>query len=311
MFTEGELRERVRADELRRRVARAILGIQPSQRIPTIRQMAARFGASIGATQETLAKLEAEGAVAIDRRGRLGAVLRSRSVGALWAAAEGVPLVVSLPLPNTPRTEGIATGIKSLLSAADVEVYLVFSRGSRHRLAALRQGRCHLVVLSALAARELCGSGERILLELPAPSFVREHRVYYADPTEGVEGPPRVVIDRDSLDFQLLTELEFEGTGARFVPASYMEFPRLMAEREADAVIWDVEEAEARMPHFVRSRSLSARVVDRIGDSDLRAAFIARSDAASVHDVAEACLDPGALMRIHGEVVGHTRVPSY
>ena len=311
MFTGGELRERMRSDELRRRVAGTLLGIEPGQRLPTIRQLASRHRASIGATQETLARLEAEGGVAIDRRGRLGATLRSRSIGALWAAAEGVPLIVSLPLPNTPRTEGLATAIKSLLTHAGVEVYLVFSRGSRHRLVELRQGRCHLVVLSALAARELCGSGERVLLELPAPSFVREHRVYYADRAEGMNGPPRVVIDRDSLDFQRLTELEFEGTGARFVPASYMEFPRLMAEREADAVIWDVEEAEARMPRFVRSRSLSARVVAQIGDSDLRTAFIARTEDTSVQLVAKACLDPAALMRIHGQVVEHKRVPSY
>ena len=197
MFTGGELRERMRSDELRRRVAGTLLGIEPGQRLPTIRQLASRHRASIGATQETLARLEAEGGVAIDRRGRLGATLRSRSIGALWAAAEGVPLIVSLPLPNTPRTEGLATAIKSLLTDAGVEVYLVFSRGSRHRLVELRQGRCHLVVLSALAARELCGSGERVLLELPAPSFVREHRVYYADRAEGMNGPPRVVIDRD------------------------------------------------------------------------------------------------------------------
>jgi hypothetical protein len=52
-------------------------------------------------------------------------------------------------------------------------------------------------------------------------------------------------------------------------------------------------------------------VVDRIGDSDLRTAFLARSDAAPVHDVAMACLEPSEMMRIHGEVVGHSRVPSY
>jgi hypothetical protein len=76
-------------------------------------------------------------------------------------------------------------------------------------------------------------------------------------------------------------------------------------------VIWDVEEAEARMPPFVRSRSLSARVVAQIGDSDLRTAFIARAQETSVHLVAKACLDPAALMRIHGQVVDHKRVPSY
>jgi len=313
MFTEGEFRERVRADELRRRLARTLLGVDPGQRLPTVRDLAAGHGASIGATQGTLAQFEAEGTVSVDRRGRLGSTLVRRSIGQLWQAAEDVPLVLSLPLPLTRRTEGLATGIKALFRQAGVEAYLTFTRGGRHRLMELRQGRCHVAVMSALAARELMGPRESELLELPAGSFVLEHRVYFVDDGVCVEDSDglRVVIDRDSLDFQRLSELEFEGSSVTFVPASYMEAPLLLSQRKADAVIWDAEEAEARMPAGIHDRALSPRVVDRVGDTNLRAAFVGRSADDSVARTVRASLSPETLIGIQREVLASARLPSY
>ena len=310
MPTDDVTRERVRADELRRRMARTLLEIGPGDRLPTVRDLAARHGASVGATQEALARFEVDGAIEVDRQGRESTLVR-RALGDLWSAAEGGPLILALPLPSTRRIEGLATAIKAQLADAGVESYLVFIRGSRQRVLALRQQRCHGVVMSALAAKELCGPNEEVVLELPAGSFVKEHRVYLAGGDATTDGPVRVVMDRDSLDFQLLTELEFRDRGATFVPATYMQFPRLIAERRADAVIWDVEEAESRMPSFVHDRELSPSVLDKIGDSNLRAAFVVRRSDTSVRRILSACIDPATVMKVQGEVVQTRRVPEY
>lgn len=306
----GEPIGRIRGDDLRRNVARVLLTLDPGQRLPTVRVLAARFGASVGAVQEALARLEAEGAVEVDRRGR-GGVLMSLSPGQLWAAAEGSPLIISLPLPSTRRIEGLATAVKAQLTAAGVEAFMIFSRGSRHRMIELRQQRCHVAVMSALAAAELCEAGEEAVAVLPTLSFVKEHRVYVADGGAGGAESLRVVMDRDSLDFQLLTELEFRDSQATYVPATYMEFPRLIAERRADAVIWDVEEAESRMPSFVRDRPLSARALEQIGDSDLRAAFVARRTDTSVRRLLHLCLDTPKLMHVQAEVIEGRYLPAY
>ena len=63
----------------------------------------------------------------------------------------------SLPLASSPRYEALATAIKQLLTKAGLEVFLIFVRGSRQRLQAVRDGRCHLTVMSSFAAAELCG----------------------------------------------------------------------------------------------------------------------------------------------------------
>ena len=234
-----------------------------------------------------------------------------RALGDLWSAAEGGPLIIALPLPSTQRIEGLATALKAQLADSGVESYLVFIRGSLQRMLALRQQRCHGAVMSALAAKELCSPDEAIFLELPVGSFVKEHRVYLAGGVAVTDRPPRVVMDRDSLDFQFLTDLEFRESGATFVPATYMQFPRLIAEHRADAVIWDVEEAATRMPPGVRDRKLSASVLDKIGDSNLRAAFVARAADWSTRLVLSAALSPTTVMEIQGEVVRAQRLPEY
>ncbi len=301
---------RVRGEDLRRGIARILLHVDPGQRLPTVRDLAARFGVSIGAAQEALVRLESDGAIAVDRRGR-GAILLDRSPGQLWSIAEASPLIISLPLPSTTRIEGLATAVKAQLAASGVEAFMIFSRGSRNRLVELRQQRCHAAVMSALAATELCGPGEEAVLELPPFSFVREHRVYFVDGDRPSGEPLRVAVDRDSLDFQLLTELEFRDSGATFVSATYMESPRLLEERRAEAVVWDVEEGKARMPSFVRDRPLSKHVLDQIGTSDLSAAFVTRRSDASVRRLFQICLDVDALMRLQDEVMAGRHLPAY
>jgi len=93
-----------RADRLRRDVALILIRTEEGSPLPPIRQLASRFGASVGATQMAMARLVDEGSVEIDSRPGRGAVLTHKSVGALFAAIHDGPLLVALPLPSTELT---------------------------------------------------------------------------------------------------------------------------------------------------------------------------------------------------------------
>ncbi len=153
---------------------------EPPSRVPTVRQLVREHRSSLASIHAAITRLEEGGAIQLERRGRLGAFLVSRSIGVLWAAAEGGPLVVSLPLASSQRYEALATAIKQLLTKVGLEVFLIFVRGSRQRLQAVREGRCHLAVMSSFAAAELCGPEERVILELAPNSYNTGHRVFYA-----------------------------------------------------------------------------------------------------------------------------------
>ena len=301
-----------RAVDLRQQIAALLMTtVAPGERLPTVRALAERLGASIGTVQGVLARLERDGAIEVARRGRRGAYLDRRSLEHLWAAAESEPLILSLPLPLTPRVNGLATAIRALLSEAGVPAYLSFVRGSRRRLEELRHDRCRVAVMSALAADER-SADEAIAQELPPQSYVIEHRVYLRPDVASLERPLRVVFDRDSADFQRITELEFAGQGAEFVPATYMQFARLMNEGRVDGAVWDADEAlAAHLPAFMTERPLSAAVRKSLADRNSRASFVVRSDDAVAHHVVTTVLRPPALLAIQQEVIAGTRVPEY
>ncbi len=299
-----------RAERLRRDVALVLIRTEEGGALPPIRQLASRFGASVGATQMAIARLVEEGTVEVDSRPGRGAILLHKSVGGLFAAIHEGPLLVALPLPSTERINGLATAIKSSLTARGVEAYMVFIRGSRHRIAALSQDRCHIAVLSRLAARELTGPAYDILLTLPPGSYVLEHRVFYVpEPSSGRR--LRIAIDPSSRDFERLTELEFAGIDVELVPLNYLRSVRAMADGTIDAAILDSEDALMHFPPGLANRSLSERVRSELGGANLQASFVGRAGNAVIREIVASCLVPAEILRIQEDVIAGRRPPEY
>ena len=288
--------------------------LEEGARLPTVRALAAEYGASLASVQAGLARLEADGAIVVVRRGRLGAYLSRKSLQGLWSAAEGAPLILALPLPSNLRGQGLATGIKTVLEETGVDTFLMFIRGSRNRLRSLREGRCHIVVMSGLAAEISRDPGLR-LTHLPTQTFAEERRVFLhrpdPDSSEPEQRPLRVVIDSESADLQRITELEFAGQNVEFVEAVYMQSVALIENGQADAAVWDLDETTRRLPPHVISRPLSDHVRQVIGDSDTRVAFVTRADDTPAQVIVERCLKPERVVSIQQQVLAGQLVPRY
>jgi hypothetical protein len=314
VFVLGEQSSAIRAEDLRRRLARGLLERSVGDRLPTVRVLAAQHRAGLASVQLALSRLEEDGAVSIVRRGRLGAYLAAKSLPGLWAAAEGSPFILALPLPSNLRGQGLATAIKTLLEEAGIDTFMTFVRGSRNRLRALREARCHVVVMSSLAASISQGPGVRIR-ELPPQTFAEERRVFYVGGEPGSTQDPgrrlRAVIDRDSADLQRLTELEFADQDVEFSPAVYMQSVRLIETGQADAAVWDLDETTRRLPPHVASRPLSPRVRAVVGDKDTRAAFVTRADDTPAQVVVDQVLLADRIVEIQQRVLTGELVPGY
>jgi hypothetical protein len=300
-----------RADRLRRDVALILIRTQEGAPLPPIRSLASRFGSSVGATQMAMARLVDEGVVQIDSRPGRGAILLHKNVGGLFAAIQQGPLLVALPLPSTERINGLATAIKSSLTSRGVEAYMVFIRGSRHRIAALSQERCQIAVVSRLAARELTGPAFDLLLTLQAGSFVFEHRVFYVREAPISGRRLRVAIDPSSRDFERLTELEFADVDVELVPLNYLRSVRAMADGTIDAAILDSEDALMHFPPGLAHRSLSERVRTELAGANLEAAFVGRAGNEVVREIVATCFVPAEIQRIQDDVIAGRRPPEY
>jgi hypothetical protein len=283
---------------------------EPPSRLPTIRELAHEHRASLSSIHAAIGRLEEAGAIQIETRGRLGAFMVERSVGRLWAIAENGPLVISLPLASSARYEALATALKQLLSAAGLEVFLIFVRGSRQRLQAVREGRCHLTVMSRFAASELCGPEDSVVVELAPDSYNTGHRVFYRAGNPDPH-PVRVIVDRHSADQQLLTALEFTGPDVTLVPAMPAQIARLLANGGADAAVWTVDEMEAGRPAGILDRPLQPAVRQKIGDRMTRAVVVGRAVDAALMRAVTAPVQSAAVAQIQLDVMAGRVVPEY
>jgi DNA-binding transcriptional regulator YhcF (GntR family) len=311
MFETSERRRAPAVADIVPTLARQFLAeLDLGSRLPTVRALAREHHSSNSSVHAAISKLEQGGAISIETRGRAGAFLLQRSIDRLWAMTKTGPLVIALPLASSPRYEALATAIKQMMTNGGLDVILMFVRGSRQRLQAVHEGRCHLAAMSSFAASELCDSSDAIVMEMLPNSYNTGHRVFYT-PGGNNAHPVRVVVDRHSADQQLLTALEFVDREVVTLPAMTGQIARLLESGQADAAVWTIDEMQTRWPAGVLDRPLSPAVRERIGDRDTRAVLVGKSADASVLRAVCAALDAEQIERIQQDVIAGRTVPEY
>lgn len=297
--------------ELDKGLAGFILSLKVGDKLPSTRTFAELMDASLGSISSSLNYLEEVGAVTIQRRGRLGSYLENKSLGILWNIVENGPLVIAQTLPSFKKCEGLATAIYSMLRNNGVEVYFNFIRGSINRMNALRSGQCHAAIMSELAADELIGSKEEVLLRLPPQTFVTGHNVFY----RGIKGkssePMRVGVDNASFDVKYLTELEFDGREVEYHQMSFVQIDSHLQESAVDAAISDLDHQALQNSDEISSRPLSPEVQAKLGERNSSAAVVIRKDSNTTRIVLSEILDTDEIVRTQQLVVDGKLVPRY
>lgn len=305
------MRDSVSIEELESRLAQYLMQVERGERLQTVRELVKLYNASTGAVSKAMNSLEDAGAVTIDKRGHLGSFLKARSMGQLWLFAEREPMVIAFPLVANSRVEGLATGLKKQIREVDIDVYFIFIRGSRTRLQALKEGRCHIAVMSNFAANDLCDTTETIVLKLPPSSYVASHQVFYSPGQPAPDKRLRVAIDRRSFDIERLTELEFPDNDVELVSAPFMQLHRVLERGDADAGIWSIDDMHPHLNDRILFRPLSEDVQKQVNGSDTSAVLVARSDRETVRTVIETVVSVDKVLEVQKQVLDGKMVPEY
>lgn len=279
--------------------------------MPSIQKLSASTGMSVGAISTALNGLQDLGAVDIQKRGHIGSYLTEISVSKLWNLLDQGPLVIALTLPMHSRFEGLATGLKIGFEKAGIEAYLIFIRGSRTRLKALHDNRCHAVVMSGLAAEEQLGAENEILFSLPPTTWLSGYSVFYRKQPPEPGRPLRVAVDLQSYDHRRLMELEFRDQSIEICPISYIQISQLLKSGEVDATIWNTDQIESFINPEIDHRPLSPHVMEFAGQKSVSATFVGRKSNAVVRAVLETSINPTELMEIQQKVVDGKMIPEY
>lgn len=301
-------------DDLQICLAEYLIQLQEGERLPSIRELAASTRMSMGSVSTVINNLQDMGAVAIQKRGHLGSELVSLSLGKLWNVIEQGPLVIAMTLPMHARFEGLATGLKRVFEKAGIETYFIFIRASQTRLKALKEKRCHVTLMSGLAADELCGKEFETLLRLPATSWISGYCTFFRSPLPVTGRPLRIAVDPDSFDHKYLSELEFAGQEIEYKWGSFVHLARLLKNGDVDATVWTIDQKESYLGPGIQHRPISDRVKELVGEKSISATFVANAGSDTVRAVLKAAIQMeqvNEIMEIQNKIVVGEMIPEY
>lgn len=297
--------------EIIQRISSYFLSQEINANVDSVRFLSAKLGASVGLISEAISEIESAGGVSLDKRGQLGTIIKEMSVGKLWQIARGEPLVIAHTLPSNHRYEGLATALKTALQAADLESYFIFIRGSRTRINALRESRCHIAITSHFAAQGLSSKHEQVAKVFPPCSFTSAHHLYMRDRVSRDDKGLVVGVDPDSYDQIHLSRIEFEGSEVRFQDLNFMNIFRYLSSGAVDAAIWTEDDMRPHLGQTIRELPLSARTQSIARGGDTRAALVTCSDDPLTHAVINKTIASDAIIAIQNEVIAGERIPAY
>src|SRR5699024_519462 len=236
-------------------LARELITYDVGDRIRTIEEYTNKFDTGRGTIQAALKFLQDEGAIGLDRRGRLGTFIARLEYKTLWAISDFGVIMGVMPLPYSKRYEGLATGLYKSFEKANIPFSLAFMRGAGKRLEALDLKKYDFVITSKLAANyEMKDySNIEIIYEFGEKSYVGNHKIIFKNNTaQEIENGMRIGIDSFSPDQYLLTKYECEGKEVEYVETFYNQFIRKLENNEIDAAIWNEDE--------IREKSLGLNI---------------------------------------------------
>lgn len=299
------------SDSLQISLAEYLLPLDLGSQIFSVRELAIKFDASVGTISHIFQDLEKQGAVEIERRGHLGSFLVSRSISTLWEIIEASPMVIAFTIPSNSRFEGLATGIKAVIQSEGIKIYLIFIRGSSTRMKALREDRCHAVVLSQLSADDECSKNEEVILSFPKGSWLKENRIFTRVGEQTKEHPLRVGVDPDSFDHFLITKLTFGDENVEYIKTNFTQLPRLFQDGHIDATIWNTEDEKFSGEKDVISKPLPNQVQETIDGKDISAAIVTNKFNKIARIVLKEVIDIDEILRIQAEVMAGKYIPEY
>jgi hypothetical protein len=220
-------------------IARDVIRLGVSGRLPTTLQYQVRLGIGSGTVQRALRELQGDGAMAAVSKGHRGTFITALDGPKLWRAAGLPPVHLLLPPYGPPESRRVARNLARQLAESGSATTVSFVRGSEARFAALQRGDADAAVMSAGAAGDLLSPGESyVALDAGPGSYYAHGSLVVVTRSDGERGETlRVGIDTTSDDHRRLTAAEFTGR-VELVETNFARLPRAVLDGVVDTGVW-------------------------------------------------------------------------
>jgi DNA-binding transcriptional ArsR family regulator len=293
-------------------LAKRLLLQQAEERLAPLTELSQAFGLSVGTTQAALSYLQAQGAVELEARGRLGTFIRALNYGRLWALAYQRPLTGALPLPNLVWLAGLATGIRAAFDLHPLDINLRYMRGALTRLEALSARKCDWALVSRFVAdtAPVQGFALETALSFGADSYTVALALVFARPDRhSIEDGLRVGLDPTSIDHTYIVHRVCQDKAVEYVPIDFSQALSLLQTGVIDATCWHMSDLPTDLS------TLSVVPLAREDDPALakfsEAVLLTRPSQPQVGAVLRAVLNVENIRAAQLEVVQRGALPSF
>ena len=290
------------------RIARAFLALSVGERIPTIQEFVQSLGAARGTVQSALTALEAEGAVRLEKRGKMGSYIAKMDLPALFRLADLSYITGSMPAPISLTLAGLATGICRAMSACPVPFTFAFVQGAGNRVEALRRMVYDFVVVSQAAARHHTG----LYPELEIAAVLEQSRysapyvLYCNRPgADTLRDGFSIAVDPTSTDQWQITGQLCAGRDVRIVTCPYIATRAAFLAREVDCVVYRAGDIDGG--NGVRALPLPAGA----DEAQERPAVLVNRNNYGISSVLHAYLDDAQIANAQQAVVDMRAEPQF
>jgi hypothetical protein len=222
-------------------VARDLIGFSAGDRLPTIQEFTQKHASSRGIVQKALENLQKNGAIALEKRGKMGTYIGAIDQKTLFRLGGLEYITATMPPAVTGDLAGLATGICDAMEECPMPFNFAFIHGADKRGEALSRMIYDFAVTSLSAAVRIVSRypGLEIMMPLEGSIYSPPFVLCCKRPgTEVISDGDTVAVDPSSTDQYLLTRRLCRGKKARIIERPYLTCRALFISGEIDFLVY-------------------------------------------------------------------------
>lgn len=226
-----------------RALAREVIALAGSSRLPTTHDLQAVIGVGAGTVQKAFSILEDLGALTTQSRGHQGRFVEHRNLAQLWSLAELAQVRVFVTPPGAREIYALLEALVHQFDQIGLTLEISYVRGGEARLNEAVRAETGFAVVSAGAAQSYVNDRRKDLQTRALASGT-----YYApgsvvvltrDGVDPYAASTRIGVDQASHDHRTITEAEFGALDeGRVKPVPFPSVPAAILRGEVDAGVW-------------------------------------------------------------------------
>lgn len=163
-----------------RNISRDLLCLNIGDIMTPIAEYTEKFTVSRWTIQTAIQFLLENKCMTVEKHGSKGTIVREMNRKALWELADFNPTLALVPPPSSKIHDSLYTGLTEAFKQSDYPVNLAYMVPGGLRMQYLNSGRCHFIIVSALAARLMLPENPdlEIVIELKDAIYSLPFRLY-------------------------------------------------------------------------------------------------------------------------------------